>query len=57
MEVKALMPLVFEDSDGRKIEGGTVRVSGGSCVGCTVVLLLAAVGLGTVLSSLASLIP
>lgn len=51
------MPLVFEDSDGRKIEGGTVRVSGGSCVGCTVVLLLAAVGLGTVLSSLASLIP
>lgn len=51
------MPIVIEDRDGRKIEGGKVPITEGSCIGCVVVIMLAIVGLGYLIGGLAGLMP
>lgn len=45
------MPVTFKDRDGREIEGASVSIAGGSCFGCTVVIFLAIVGLGALISA------
>ena len=49
------MPITYTDSDGNEMKGGTLHITGGSCIGCAVVIMLAIVGLGTLIGSLAGL--